>query len=69
MYIKPVLTYCGEVLITATKRSKKLIERIENQALRLITGAVKTTPINALHTVTKNKPIILNLETQALLAF
>jgi hypothetical protein len=34
-----------------------VLERIQNQALRLITGAVKTTPIDAMTLTTGNKPI------------
>jgi hypothetical protein len=35
----------------------KVLERIQNQALRLITGAVKTTPSVALTLTTGNKTI------------
>jgi hypothetical protein len=39
-YIKPALQYVYEALITATAAGV-----IQNQALRLITGAVKSTPL------------------------
>ena len=38
-----------------------------NQALCLITGAVKSTPINSMQILTQNPPISLKLEEQALL--
>ena len=69
MYIKPVLKYCGEVLITTHKCNKKILEQTQNQALRLITGAVKSTPTEALRITTNNKPLVLEMETQALLQY
>ena len=35
----------------------KVLEHAQNQALRLITGAVKTTPIDAMTFIMGNKPI------------
>ena len=69
IYIKPVLKYCGEILISSSNTNKELLEHTQNQALHLITGAVKTTPIAALQAITSNKPIMLELETQALLTY
>ncbi|KAI5752692.1 hypothetical protein M8J77_019486 [Diaphorina citri] len=68
-YIKPTLTYCGEILITANETNKTKYERVQNEALRLITGAVKTTPINAMYALTNTKPIMKTLEEQALIQF
>jgi hypothetical protein len=34
-----------------------VLEHAQNQALRLISGAVKTTPIDAMTFITGNKPI------------
>ena len=47
-YIKPVMKYGREVLITASGSTLKALETTQNNALRLITGGVKTTPILAL---------------------
>ena len=69
MYIKPVMKYCSEILITTNKTNKEILERVQNQALRLITGAVKTTPIQALQVITSIKPINMEIETQALITF
>ncbi|KAI5754580.1 hypothetical protein M8J77_009716 [Diaphorina citri] len=66
MYVKPTITYCSEVLITANKSNKKKIEKIQNEALRLVTGAVKSTPISAMYALTRNKPLIDTIEQQAL---
>ncbi|GFV40633.1 uncharacterized protein LOC103524116 [Trichonephila clavipes] len=43
-YIQPVLNYCDEVLISASENVRKLLDTFHNQALRMITGGVKTTP-------------------------
>jgi ribonuclease HI len=53
MYVKPKLIYCCEALITAKKLHLNKLEIVQNQALRLITGAVKTTPIDAMLLLTK----------------
>ncbi|GFV53838.1 hypothetical protein TNCV_4208891 [Trichonephila clavipes] len=47
-FIKPVTTYCNAHLITISEGGINRQERLQNNALRLITGAVKTTPIDAL---------------------
>jgi hypothetical protein len=45
-------------VITANKTNKARVERTHNEALRLITGAVKTTPINALYATTESRPLM-----------
>jgi hypothetical protein len=44
-YIKSALRYGCEALITATPAILNKLEVIQNQALRLITGAMKSTPL------------------------
>jgi hypothetical protein len=44
-----------------------VLERAQNQALRLITGAVKTTPIDAKLFTTGNKPIQEIMKEKAVL--
>ena len=48
MFIKPVMKYCYNSLITSPDHNIKKIDKVQNQAMRLITGAVKTTPIDAM---------------------
>jgi hypothetical protein len=43
--------------VTAQQHTLKLMEHIQYQALILVTGAVKTTPNDALTLTTGNKPI------------
>ncbi|GIX71339.1 uncharacterized protein CEXT_185921 [Caerostris extrusa] len=47
-FVLPVITYCCEPLISASKPVRKSLETFHNQALRLITGAVETSPIDAM---------------------
>jgi hypothetical protein len=44
-----------------------VLDNIQNQALRLITGAVKTTPIEAMTLTTGNKPIQELIKEKAVL--
>ena len=61
-YILPVITYSCESLVTALKCRSMLKTR-----LRLITGAVKTTPIDTMTFITSNKPIQELIEEKAVL--
>ena len=56
-YILPVITYSCETLVTSQPHTLKVLEHAQNQALRLLTGAVKTTPIDVMTFITGNKPI------------
>lgn len=57
LFILPIITYCCEPLITAFGSVTELLDKAQNQALRIITGAVKTTPIDAMLVLTENKPL------------
>ena len=46
IFIKLVMTYCNVPLITVSEDDRTRLERIQNNVLRLVTGAVKTTPID-----------------------
>jgi len=56
-YILPVITYSCELLVAAQQHTLQVLECAQNHALRLITGAVKTTPIDAMLFTTGNKLI------------
>jgi hypothetical protein len=64
-YIKPVMKYGSEVLIMASGSTLKALETTQNNALRLITGGVKTTPILALQQYTGHLPITWEIKQQA----
>ena len=56
-YVKPVMKYGSEVLVTASNSTLETLETAQNNALRLITGGVKTIPILALQLYTGHLPI------------
>ena len=56
------MKYSSEVIDTTNTANLKDLEKAQNNALRLICGAVKTTPVIALQLDTENLPI--NLEIQ-----
>ena len=58
LFILPILTYCCEPLIAASSTLIEILDKLQNQALRIIMGAVKTTPIDAMLVVTENRPLI-----------
>ena len=66
IYIKPLLLYACETLITANTNA---LELVQNQAMRLITGGVRSTPIAALQIATNNIPIRKEIERVALLQY
>ena len=50
--IRPVLEYGSAATSTAAKSNTGKQDRLQNQAMRMMTGAMKSTPINALETET-----------------
>jgi hypothetical protein len=64
-YNLPIITYSCESLVTAQPHTIKVLEHAQNQVLRLITDAVKTTPIDAMAFITDNKPIQELIEEKA----
>jgi hypothetical protein len=56
-YIKSIQQYGCEVLITATPTTLNKLEVIQNQPLRFITGAVKSTPLPSFQVLTMNRPL------------
>ena len=61
LYIPKIHSLCNkcnsyESLVTAQPHTK-VLKHAQNQTLSLITGAVKTTPIDAMTFITGNKPI------------
>jgi hypothetical protein len=48
MYVRPTLEYGMEVFPADIPNETKQLDIVQNQALRIITGGVKTTPITAM---------------------
>jgi hypothetical protein len=55
------MKYGGEVIDTTNNANLNHIESPQNNALRLICGAVKTTPVTAFQLCTENLPICLEI--------
>jgi hypothetical protein len=68
-YIKPALHYGCEALITATPAILNKLEVIQNQTLRLITGAVKSIPLAFMQVLTRNNPLKIEREKVALILY
>jgi len=64
-YVKPVMKYGSEVLVTASNSTLKALETTQNNALRLTTRGMKTTPIHALQLYTGHLPITCEIKQQA----
>ena len=56
-YIRPVLEYGMTSWGTAAKTNFNKTSKVQNQASRIITGAIKSTPIQALNTTTGLQPL------------
>ena len=56
------------MLVTSPNHVDKL-EKVQNQALRIITGGVKTTPILAMQILTNNRPIHYDIEEKGILLY
>ncbi|XP_035222338.1 uncharacterized protein LOC118195185 [Stegodyphus dumicola] len=63
------MTYCFEALITAPQSVVNKLEVMQNYALRLITGVVKTSPIDAMLLLIGNKPFRDIMKMSALVLY
>lgn len=68
-YIRPVLTYGSEALVTAAATNINKLEIVQNQALRIITGGVKSTPLVSMRILTGMEPIEISIQRLALLQY
>ncbi|GFS94022.1 hypothetical protein NPIL_28401 [Nephila pilipes] len=63
-YTKPILICGREALISAPQNKVDVLERTQNKSLRLITGAVVSTPIVDLQFYTSNPPVAVEIKKQ-----
>jgi len=68
-YVKPIMKYGSEVIERSNKSNVKHLETAQNNALRIICGAVKITPATALQLYTENLPVSLEIQKQAAATF
>jgi len=57
-YVKPILEYGTEVFATTTDNHIEILNKVQNQALRIASVAVKTTPIVAMEAYCKVEPLL-----------
>lgn len=55
--VRPHLEYGASAWCTAAKTHQQTLDRVQNQALRIITGSMKSTPIQAMEKVTAIPPL------------
>jgi hypothetical protein len=63
------MKYGSEVIDTTNNANFSHLETAQNNALSLICGAVKKTPVTALQIYVENLPIILEIQKQAVASF
>jgi ferredoxin-NADP reductase len=56
-YVRQVLENGTEVFVTAPANALATLDRVQNQALRMITGGIKTTPIAAMEQYSNVEPL------------
>ena len=64
--IKGKIAYSCPLLISACKTNLHHLEVIQNSALRIASGALRSTPISTLQNETNTPPILLYIEEQAI---
>ena len=60
------MTHCNSPLITVSEDGRSRLELIQNNVLRLVTGAVKTTPIDAMLLRTNEIPMEFEIKKSTL---
>ncbi|RUS91759.1 hypothetical protein EGW08_000467 [Elysia chlorotica] len=65
--VRPVLEYGVSAWGTAAKSNLDKITKVQNQATRVITGAMKSTPIKELETITGLAPIVQRKDSKLLI--
>ena len=54
--VRPHLEYGSTAWSTAAKTHQQSLEKVQNQALRIITGSMRSTPIRAMEEITSIQP-------------
>ena len=66
-YVRAVLDYSAPLQITASKHNQKKLDRKQNEALRFVCGAIKSTPSSACEVDANIEPLNLRRERNAAL--
>ena len=62
-YVRPTLEYSSAALSTATHTNLATLDKVQNQALRFISGAMKTTPTSACEIECNIEPLDIRRDT------
>lgn len=66
-YVRPAILYGCETTVTASATARGKLELAQNVALRSITGAAKSTPIDAMRAQTGIEPINVRVDAAAMM--
>ncbi|GFS33882.1 uncharacterized protein TNIN_28871 [Trichonephila inaurata madagascariensis] len=66
-FILPLLTYCCEPLVVAKENVLDTLEKIQSQSLSIVSGTVKTTPIDSMLMLTGDMPLRTIIQEKALI--
>ena len=67
--VRPHLEYGSSSFMTAAQTHQDTLEKVQNQALRIITGAVRSTPIEKMQQITGIPPLKQRRNSKALIQF
>jgi ribonuclease HI len=65
-YIRPAMEYGTEIFPNASADQQEKVDKIQNQALRMITGGIKTCPIDAMEWYAQIEPLQLRRQQRAI---
>ena len=65
--VRPVLEYASSAWSSTAKTNLATLDKVQNQALRIVTGAMKTTPIAAMESTTNVQPLNKRRETKVMI--
>ena len=65
--VRPHLEYGSSAWFTAAKSHDQALDKVQNQALRIITGAMKSTPIARMEKITNIPPLCKRRECKAMI--
>ncbi|KAK3777764.1 hypothetical protein RRG08_038015 [Elysia crispata] len=68
IFVRSALEYANPILNLASKTSLGKLDRIQNAAMRLMTGGLRSTPITVLEVATGCEPLETRREVQTLMA-
>ncbi|KAK7107736.1 hypothetical protein V1264_015601 [Littorina saxatilis] len=65
--VRPQLEYGAPAWSSACKSNLQALDKVQNQALRILTGAMRSTPIKTMESLTGVQPLITRRDTKTLI--